>query len=700
MKYTLGGERVGSGKKMQGEMHNYYRSTFNLSEKWASSAGVGILYPSLVKLAMRGDSFSINVNQDARTIPTLGPLFGSFKMQTDIYQVPVRLYQAILHNNPLAIGLNMQQVKFPILEIETTNLNNIDDGKFSSTCLLKYLGMSGLGRSNGDDKLKRIVNGIPALAYYDIFKTYYANKQEENAYVIGTGKETKHLRWKYPLNGNGLIIKQTHDIDYSVYDVTGSEMVISSSNSAMFKLYFDNPSNAKEILEKNSEDLIIFGFNWHDNNNIDIDIEITIADLLNNELLIYTDSGTRLTTQLNLVQEEVDGKIQYYAMGTINVYNLDGSTAVATLNFNNINVMNIEYTQDENLAIRQFELSNIDDMRYTLLSHHELGVPYSINDFNKLPYKTLYETGSDGVMFNKAPLNGLVLKTYQNDIYNNWLNTEWIEGENGINELTQVAVVDGKFSMDSFIFATKLFNMLNRIAVAGATYEDWQDVVYEEVKRRQIESPIFIASISNEIVFDEIVQTSPADGQPLGELGGRGRASEKSKSGGHAVVKCDEASFIIAITSLTPRQFYTQANEFYLTDVFSMDDVHKPPMDGIGFQDLVGERLAWFDTIVSEDDAVHRSKIGKLPAWIEYMTSVDRAYGDFAETDGKGYMILNRNYEPADDGSIKDATTYIDPSKYNYVFAYTALDAQNFWLEINFEIKARRLMSARLIPNV
>lgn len=257
--------------------------------------------------------------------------------------------------------------------------------------------------------------------------------------------------------------------------------------------------------------------------------------------------------------------------------------------------------------------------------------------------------------------------------------------------------------MDALNFATKLYNMLNRVAIAGGTYEDWQDVVYEEVKRRQIESPIYCGGMAQEIMFDEIVQSAPADGDPLGTLGGRGRLIQETKKGGKMHIKCDEAGFIIAITSLTPRLFYTQGNEFYLTDIYSMDDIHKPALDGIGFQDLIGERMAWFDTIIAPGTAViHRNKIGKLPAWIEYMTSVDKAYGDFAMDGGRGYMILNRNYERnvTQNGSIGDVTTYIDPRKYNYAFANTELTAQNFWLEIQWNIKARRLMSARLIPNV
>lgn len=63
-------------------------------------------------------------------------------------------------------------------------------------------------------------------------------------------------------------------------------------------------------------------------------------------------------------------------------------------------------------------------------------------------------------------------------------------------------------------------------------------------------------------------------------------------------------------------------------------------------------------------------------------------------------MSLNREYERGENNTIKDATTYIDPRKYNYAFAYTDIDAQNFWVQIYSKIEARRLMSAKQIPNI
>ena len=58
-------------------------------------------------------------------------------------------------------------------------------------------------------------------------------------------------------------------------------------------------------------------------------------------------------------------------------------------------------------------------------------------------------------------------KTYDSDIYQNWVNTDWIDGSNGINEITAVNVADGKLTMDALNLAQKVYNMLNRIAISG-----------------------------------------------------------------------------------------------------------------------------------------------------------------------------------------------------------------------------------------
>ena len=99
---------------------------------------------------------------------------------------------------------------------------------------------------------------------------------------------------------------------------------------------------------------------------------------------------------------------------------------------------------------------------------------------------------------------GLCLKTYNSDIYQNWINTEWIEGTNGINEASAVDVSDGKLSMDALNLSQKVYNFLNRIAVSGGTYRDWLETVYTGGNyMERCETPMFEGGVSQEIVFTE-----------------------------------------------------------------------------------------------------------------------------------------------------------------------------------------------------
>lgn len=134
-----------------------------------------------------------------------------------------------------------------------------------------------------------------------------------------------------------------------------------------------------------------------------------------------------------------------------------------------------------------------------------------------------------------------------------------------------------------------------------------------------------------------------------------------------------------------------------------MDDLHKPGLDQIGFQDLICEHMAWWDTTWNNGLADwEQHAAGKQPAWINYMTSVNKTYGNFAIQNNEMFMTLNRRYELDTDSTlrIKDLTTYIDPTKFNNIFAETALDAQNFWVQIACDITARQKMSAKVMPNL
>ena len=190
--------------------------------------------------------------------------------------------------------------------------------------------------------------------------------------------------------------------------------------------------------------------------------------------------------------------------------------------------------------------------------------------------------------------------------------------------------------------------------------------------------------------------------QVLGTLAGKGALSNKHK-GGKVIVKVDEPSYLIGIVSLTPRIDYSQGNNWDI-HLETMDDLHKPALDQIGFQELITEQMAWWNTHydLGSGTWITRSA-GKQPAWLNYMTNVNKTYGNFAIENNEMFMTLNRRYEMVledPEVSIDDLTTYIHPEKYNNIFAQTEIDAQNFWVQIGVDIEARRKLSAKVMPNL
>lgn len=706
MEVTLGGDRLGSGNTRKQEMHNYNRASFNQEQDLKTSMAPGVLYPFLCIPMTNGDSMDIDLDTFVRTLPTKGPLFGSFKFQLDLFSIPMRLYNGILHNNPLKIGMNMKQIYMPKLNLHFDALSprvkgsTDKDWQINPSSLLKYLGISGIGnlKSKNQDGYRKI-NAIPILGYYDIFKNYYANKQEKYAYVI----VPDHIELKNVEIAAAWVNYNNYPNSFAKEEYLEFPAFVGSNDETPAEIYLYTNSDLNEI---EATDLIT-------------------------QIELYS-AGTSVIS-LNEVSE--GSKTKEYnengwyigQLGTqkrwkwrIGVKINSTSWATAFENQTTFLIGQPEDTQEDLLSsdikLQPFELDNIDHMREDIFKHTELGYEYVINNFNAIsgwgaesnyPYQALWKT-EQGANYNSFIMNGLCVKTYQSDLFNNWIDTEWIEGENGVGALSAVNVSEGTLEMDALLLAQKVYNMLNRVALSGGTYEDWQEAVYTQEAVRKAETPIYEGGMSAEIMFEEVIanSASEADGdfQALGSLGGKG-TQVGSKGGKNIHIRAKEPVFVMGIASLTPRICYSQGNEWYLTELDTFDDLHKPALDGIGFQDLITEQMAWWGSRIIDDEddnpvIVKKNSAGKVVAWSNYMTAVDKAAGDFAKADGVGFMVLDRNYEMDNNGDLSDVTTYIDPAKFNYAFAYTDLAAQNFWVQIHSKVTTRRVMSAHQIPNL
>lgn len=653
-KVTVGGNRLGSGKKMKVNLKNFERSTHDLGYTWRSTISPGTIVPFMNMVGLPGDTFDIKLDTTVLTLPTIGPLLGSFKLQFDIFLAPVRLYQAKLHNNMLGIGNDMTQVKLPQIRLETKNVDinsnvPIAIQQVHPSSLLAYLGIRGIGRTYGNPNviIEKTKNAIPTLAYWDIYKNFFANKQE----------------------GIGMYINALSDgVDITAMTKNGEPLTPPTS--------------------------------MHANDLITLD---GYGMTLDNVIMTLRKQGTTIDEELTL--NEVRQKTQSAMFwsedpqGGEIVIEIEVSSKLAEYSLEKISGSQTQLSPN----ISQFDLDNLDNMRMDILAAIKQTAPFEITKNTYAPYGTMIALDNKGYCKMRHPQQGLALKTYQSDIFNNWIDTEWIDGENGISAVTAMDVSDGLLHVDQFYLAKKVYDMLNRIAISGGSYYDWIEAAWSEDAYRNAETPMYMGGKAEEIIFDQVVSNSESETmegiQPLGTLGGRGTLLGGAGRGGNITVKVSEPSYIMGVVSITPRIDYSQGNEWD-TRLRTMDDFHKPSMDGIGFMDGITETMAWWDTLGENDAEEVLKTYGKLPAWTHYMTNYDRAYGNFAVENSQMFMTLNRNYSFNHTTGIGDLTTYVDPTKYNYAFAQTDISAMNFMVQIGSKITARRKMSAKQIPNL
>lgn len=680
MKKTLGGERLRSESKMEVYLPNFGRSSHNVGKIIRTSQACGTIVPYWCQIGLDGTTFYIDITTKVKTLPTTGPVFGSFKHQIDVFVIPIRLYIAALHNNALGVGLNMSKVLLPCFEAMSANTSiyehDTNRGQVNPSSLLSYLGIKGFGYSTVNQYLRR----FPAmfnLAYWDIFKNYYANKQEENAYVI-TG--INHI-WKKLSIGDGVSwIKTWQNNNSEVYKIEST-----AENPKYIRLEFEENISPEEVNE--------IQFLTNDPN---LAVAANRLTKLGDAFIFERTDPNALGLKEPDNPKKATKVYTYKVKKTIQIAYNKGVSGISA----------ITMPDNQKIKLTAFPLKNIDDERSKILAAPSTSA--YIVDNGTLPYGAA--TGPmDLPNYNRTKIYtstlswfsqaGLAVKTYLSDRFNNWLNTEWIDGTTGgINAITAVDVSDGKLTMDALILQKKIFNMLNRVAITDGTYQAWREATYGIRSATLPESPIFCGGMQSEIAFDEIISNAATDEEPLGTLAGRGIAT-MYKSGRGLKIKCTEPSMIMALGSITPRIDYSQGNKWW-TRLQTMDDFHKPTLDAIGFQELITEEAAAWTTETTENYNHIYQSLGKQPSWIEYTTDVNETYGEFAAGMPLAFMCLNRVYEENSDHTIDNASTYIDPTIYNNIFAESRLSSQNFWVQVAFDVTARRVMSAKQIPNL
>ena len=494
-KKNIGKNTIGDNNKMSVSLHDYNMSTHDLSTIVRNTQSPGTLVPNLCLVAQKGDTFDIDIDSNVLTHPTTGPLFGSFKLEHHVYTGPVRLYNSWLHNNRTKIGLNMEQVKLPQIKVKLNQLwdspSNDEEqwAQVNPSCLPAYLGIRGYANPKAPEYRAVSKNALPILTYFDIFKNYYANTQEEIFYMIGESPKLS-----VTINSN-----QIPDPDNIPLNLGG----ITNGKTATI-----TPETVKE-----------------------------------NEILL------RVKTSANAREQTMKPS----QLGTFSIQENKAEIAVSKIPSGQTWYITAVYST-KRTSLKSYPLENLDTIRdKILLTPGDTVFDISIESMSVKPFTNFAKRTAQGNLNTSNSQYGLCLKTYNSDIYQNWINTEWIEGVTGINEASAVDVTDGRLSMDALNLAQKVYNFLNRIAISGGTYRDWLETVYTGGNyMERCETPMFEGGVSQEIVFQEEISNSASQDEPLGTLAGRGVTTGRQK-GGHIRIKVTEPCYIMCICSITPR---------------------------------------------------------------------------------------------------------------------------------------------------
>lgn len=195
IKKALGGERLGSGNKMNVTLHGFNRSSHNIGQLFKTDQAIGTLVPYFCDIGLNGTTYDIDLTTKIRTLPTNGPIFGRLKHQIDVFHAPIRLYIRVLHNNALGIGMKMQNVKLPVMTLRANQpdmtKDDLNSQQISQDSLMAYLGVRGLGRSKNGGTIvyKNVSSNVPAHVLGHLQKLL--RKQARRNRIRDRGKFTK-----------------------------------------------------------------------------------------------------------------------------------------------------------------------------------------------------------------------------------------------------------------------------------------------------------------------------------------------------------------------------------------------------------------------------------------------------------------------------------------------------------------------------
>lgn len=197
-------------------------SSHNLSHTNRFTTAPGVLKPVLIDELVPGGRYRLDIGMLADTFPTENPLYGTFEVHTDVFLCPIKNWYASLHTNfpstsdgpdsmsfhYIDFGGAQNRPQFTLVAKENSkyHVNLSQTFPVLPDSLFDYLGFPvsaspwgqqyaaspitsqpGVWRASvSTNEYSRHVNAHGAIAYYDIWRSYYCNPQEPYFYMYAS----------------------------------------------------------------------------------------------------------------------------------------------------------------------------------------------------------------------------------------------------------------------------------------------------------------------------------------------------------------------------------------------------------------------------------------------------------------------------------------------------------------------------------
>lgn len=322
---------------------------------------------------------------------------------------------------------------------------------------------------------------------------------------------------------------------------------------------------------------------------------------------------------------------------------------------------------------------------------------------------------------------GCFLTNYQMD-----LNRGLLATSTG-NYKSTVDTSGGSFSIDTLRMQNKIQQLIDILDVTGGRFGDWVRALWSVDIPHNVDKPIYLGSISETISTTDIVSPSTTSGSVAGSQTGFAAGGAKGRK---ISFNSDIYGTIMCVFSYTPIVLYSSV--FKREDVKgSFYGIYNPRMSQLGYQDVprmflsaeqakhsylddAGKSRIYGISLADNGSSTRRDVqlpytsdiplnglVGKQVAWAEYMSDIDESRGIFANNQSLEYWVLNRDYFMRDNletfnntlqvHNLFNGSTYIDPWKFQHLFADTEPNAQNFRQFIKFDVFVKRAIPKRTL---